>query len=136
MANLINIEQFKCDYSPNLLPVTAIMSNSTNLNYTGDLVSLSDNFNFEGGDDYDGRFDITVSAKSGSPSLIGVILEISGGTAGTNKVFTGYIQTAPTPPYDQSLLLDFFSLAAFLSNGGRIYAKEDTGSVTITRLKI
>jgi len=88
------------------------------------------------GDDWDGRFDITVSSKSGSPSFIEVILDISGSTAGTNKVFTGYIQTSPTVPYDQSLLLDFFSLSTFLANGGRIYAKVDSGSVTITRRNI
>ena len=88
------------------------------------------------GDDYDGRFDVTISAKSGSPSYIEVILDISGSTAGTNKVFTGYIQTGSATPYDQSLPLDFFSLATFLSNGGRLYAKVDTGSVTLTRRNI
>jgi hypothetical protein len=88
------------------------------------------------GDDYDGRFDVTISAKSGSPSYIEVILDISGSTAGTNKVFTGYIQTGSATPYDQSLPLDFFSLTTFLSNGGRLYAKVDTGSVTLTRRNI
>lgn len=88
------------------------------------------------GDDYDGRFDVTISAKSGSPSYIEVILDISGSTAGTNKVFTGYIQTGNATPYDQSLPLDFFSLTTFLANGGRLYAKVDTGSVTLTRRNI
>lgn len=88
------------------------------------------------GDDYDGRFDVTISAKSGSPSYIEVILDISASTPGSNKVFTGYIQTGSAVPYDQSLPLDFFSLTTFLANGGRLYAKVDTGSVTLTRRNI
>jgi hypothetical protein len=88
------------------------------------------------GDDFDGRFDLTVTSKTGSPSLIEVIIDISGGVAGTNKVFTGYINTVGSPPYDQSLPLDYFSLATFLSNGGKLYAKTDTGSVTIGRRNI
>ena len=88
------------------------------------------------GDDFDGRLDLTVNSKTGSPSLIEVIIDISGGVAGTNKVFTGYINTVGTTPYDQSLSLDYFSLATFLSNGGKLYAKTDTGSVTIGRRNI
>jgi ribosomal protein S18 len=82
------------------------------------------------GDDYDGRLDLTFTAKSGSPEVIEVIIEISGGTAGTNVVFTGYIHTAPVP-YRQSVYLDFFSLTTFITNGGKIYIRTDTGTVTV-----
>jgi hypothetical protein len=88
------------------------------------------------GDDYDGRFDVTVTAKSGTPTLIELIIDISGTTAGTNKAFTGYIQTGGTIPYSQSIDLDYFSLATFLTNGGKLYAKVDSGSVTIGRRNI
>jgi hypothetical protein len=88
------------------------------------------------GADYDGRLDIKVLTKAGSPNLIEVIIDISGGTAGTNKVYTGYIQTGGVIPYDQTLPLDFFSLSTFLANGGKIYARTDTGSVTIGDRKI
>lgn len=83
------------------------------------------------GDDYDGRLDVTITAKSGSPTLIELIADISGSTAGTNVVFTGYIQTGGTIPYNQSLILDFFSLNTFLANGAKLYAKVDTGTITI-----
>lgn len=83
------------------------------------------------GDDYDGRLDVEVTAKSGSPNHIEVIVDISGSTAGTNVVFTGYMQTSASTPYKQSLMLDFYTLSTFLANGGKIYAKVDTGSVTI-----
>lgn len=88
------------------------------------------------GDDFDGRFDCTITAKTGSPTLIEFIIDISGATAGTNKAFTGYIQTGGTIPYDQSLPIDFFALSTFLANGGRLYAKVDTGSITIGRRNI
>lgn len=88
------------------------------------------------GDDYDGRFDITVTARTGSPTLIEVIADISGGVAGTNKILTGYIQTGGTTPYDQSLNLDFFTLSTALTNGVRIYARVDTGTITIGRRNI
>jgi hypothetical protein len=88
------------------------------------------------GDDYDGRLDVTVTAKSGSPALMDVILDISGGVAGANKIYTGYIQTGGTVPYDQSLYLDFFTLATAVTNGAKIYAKVDSGSITIGRRNI
>lgn len=88
------------------------------------------------GDDYDGRLDITVTAKSGSPTLMDVIMDISGSTAGTNKIYTGYIQTGGTVPYDQSLYLDFFTLSTALANGAKIYARVDSGSITLGRRNI
>jgi len=88
------------------------------------------------GDDYDGRFDCTITAKSGSPTLIEFIIEISSGAAGTNKAFTGYIQTGGTIPYDQSLDLDYFSLTTFVTNGGRLFMKTDAGTITIGRRNI
>ncbi len=88
------------------------------------------------GDDYDGRLDLTVTARTGSPTLMDVILDISGGVAGTNKIFTGYIQTGGTLPYDQSLYLDFFTLTTALTNGAKIYARVDTGTITLGRRNI
>jgi hypothetical protein len=88
------------------------------------------------GDDYDGRFDLTVTAKTGSPTLIDFIIDISGAAAGTNKAFTGYIQAGGTIPYSQSIDLDYFSLSTFITNGGRIYARTDAGTITIGRRNI
>lgn len=88
------------------------------------------------GDDYDGRFDCTITAKTGSPTAIELIIDISGGTAGSNKAFTGWLQAIGTAPYDQSMPLDFFALETFKTNGGKIYARTDTGTVTIGRRNI
>lgn len=88
------------------------------------------------GDDYDGRFDLTVTAKTGSPTAIELIIDISGSTAGSNVAFTGWLQAIGAPPYNQSMPLDFFTLTTFLTNGGKVYAKTDTGTVTIGRRNI
>jgi len=88
------------------------------------------------GDDFDGRFDCTITAKTGSPTAIEFIIDISGATAGSNKAFTGWIQAIGNAPYDQSLPIDYFALATFLANGGRLYARTDTGMVTIGRRNI
>jgi len=88
------------------------------------------------GDDFDGRFDCTITAKTGSPTAVEFIIDISGATAGTNVAFTGWIQAIGTAPYNQSLPIDYFALTTFLANGGRLYARVDTGTVTIGRRNI
>ena len=79
---------------------------------------------------------MTVTAKTGSPTAIELIIDISGSTAGSNVAFTGWLQTIGTPPYNQSMPLDFFALTTFLTNGGKVYAKTDTGTLTIGRRNI
>jgi len=88
------------------------------------------------GDDYDGRLDVTIDSKTGSPTYLEVIIDFAGSTPDTLRAFTGYIQTAKTPPFKQSLGLDFFTGDTFLSNGGKIYARTDTGSWTISNRNI
>lgn len=88
------------------------------------------------GDDYDGRLDLTIDSKTGSPSYLEVIIDFAGSTPDTLRAFTGYIQTAKTPPFRQSLGLDFFTGDTFLANGGRIYARTDAGSWTISNRNI
>ena len=84
------------------------------------------------GDDYDGRLDVFVSSKTGSPSYLEVIIDFADSTPDTLRAFTGYIQQAKNPPFNQSLHLDFFTLDTFFANGGRFYARTDAGSYTIT----
>jgi len=83
------------------------------------------------GDDYDGRLDIRVTGRTGTPTYIEFIIDISGSTPDTNRVFTGYLLSTNTTPYRQDLPIDFYTLATFKANGGKIYARVDTGTVTI-----
>ncbi|QQV90419.1 hypothetical protein Harreka1_12 [Olleya phage Harreka_1] len=88
------------------------------------------------GDDYGGRLDITVDSKTGSPNYLEVIIDFAGSTPDTLRAFTGYIQQGKTPPFRQSLALDFFTGDTFLANGGKIYARTDSGSWTISTRNI
>ena len=83
------------------------------------------------GDDYDGRLDIQVTGRTGSPTYIEFIIDIGNSTPDTNRVFTGYMLSTNATPYRQNLPLDYFSLLTFVSNGGKVYARVDTGTVTI-----
>jgi len=103
---------------------------------TGTLFASNKITPISAGDDHDGRLDLTVTARTGSPTFMEFIIDISGGVAGTNKAFTGYLQTGGTVPYDHSLALDYFSLSTFLANGGKLYARVDSGSITIGRRNI
>ena len=83
------------------------------------------------GDDYDGRLDLTITAKTGTPNHIEFIIDIGNSTPDTNRVFTGYLLTSNSTPYKQSVPIDFFTLSTFVTNGGKIYARVDTGTATI-----
>jgi len=83
------------------------------------------------GDDYDGRMDIQVTARTGSPTYIEFIIDISGSTPDTNRVFTGFMLSTNATPYRQNIPIDFFTLATFIANGGKVYARVDTGTITI-----
>lgn len=85
------------------------------------------------GDTYTGRIDLTVEAESGSPTFIEVIIDFGTGAAGLSKAFTGYVQTGGKIPYDQSIN---FNIETFVANGGRIFMRVDTGSVTIGKRNI
>jgi len=83
------------------------------------------------GDDYDGRFDIEVTGRTGSPTYIEFIIDIGNSTPDTNRVFTGYMLSANATPYRQNLPIDFYTLSTFVTNGGKVYARVDVGTITV-----
>lgn len=101
-----------------------------------DLVSDNKITPIAAGDDYDGRLDLTIDSQSGNPNYIEIIIDFAGGAPDTLRAFTGYLQDAKTPPFKQSLPLDFFTGDTFLANGGTIYARTDAGSFTISTRNI
>ena len=125
------------------ITIDALGSNVTNwlpleIRGVSELISGSVITPISAGDDYDGRLDLTVDSKTGSPSYLEIILDFGGSTPDTLRAFTGYMQSAKTPPFKQSIPLDFFTGTTFLANGGKIYARTDAGSydVSIRNLKI
>ena len=84
------------------------------------------------GDGYTMRLDLTISAKTGSPNGLDFILDIGGGATPSNIFIERVISTFKTTPYKVSVAFPFYTLATFKTNGGQIFLKTDTGTVTIT----
>lgn len=84
------------------------------------------------GDSYNLRLTLPVTAKSGSPTLLQVDVDIGGGATPTNLVVNLDIALTKTPPYTISVAIPIFCLTTFLTNGGQIFLKTDTGTIDIT----
>lgn len=83
------------------------------------------------GDAYDARLDITITAKSGNPDVITLVLDIGGGVTISINVFEVSTSIAKTVPFKTSIPLTFFSLSTFVANGGQIFLSTDVGSATV-----
>lgn len=88
------------------------------------------------GDSYDVRLDLEITGKSGSPTIIDLVLDIGAspdGTGGTGSILivNRIISTSKSTPYSISVGFPIFSLSTFVSNGGSFWLSTDTGTVTI-----
>lgn len=83
------------------------------------------------GDSYDLRVDLEVISDSGNPTEIDLVLDIGGGASPTIVVVSDNKQISKTAPYDLNFTFPMFSLSTYISNGGQIFVKTDTGSVTV-----
>ena len=83
------------------------------------------------GDGYTMRIDLTITARSGVPTLLNFQLDIGGGAAPTIVIVDRVIGTPKTPPYNISVAFPIFSLATFKTNGGQLFLSTDTGTLTI-----
>jgi len=88
------------------------------------------------GDSYDLRLDFTVTGKTGSPTLIDVVLDIGGGASPTIDVVSRVVNTSKSPPFNVSIGFPIFSLNTFVTNGGQIFLRTDTGTVTVSKRSI
>jgi len=84
------------------------------------------------GDQYDLRIDLPVTGKTGSPTLLTLELDISGAASPTTVIVSRDISTSKTPPYTISVGFPIFTLSSFVTNGGQLFFKTDTGTVDIT----
>lgn len=84
------------------------------------------------GDSYDIRLDFTIDAKTGSPTVLDLVLDIGGAAAPSINIVTRAISLSKTPPYSLSLGFGTFSLNTFVTNGGQFFLRTDTGTVDIT----
>ena len=84
------------------------------------------------GDSYDLRLDFTINAKTGSPTLLDLVLDIGGGASPTINIVNRTISLVRTPPYTISVGFPIFCLGTFLTNGGQFFVNTDTGTVDVT----
>lgn len=83
------------------------------------------------GDGYALRLDLTVNSDTGNPTYIEFELDIGGAATPTTTIVNRVIGLPKTPPFDLSISFHYFSLSTFLSNGGQLFLKTDTGTVTV-----
>lgn len=88
------------------------------------------------GDAFDLRIDLTITAKTASPTRIDLILDIGDGAGITIPIVERVIATVKTPPYNIDIGFPIFTLDTFVANGGRIFLSTDTGTVTISNRSI
>ena len=84
------------------------------------------------GDSYDLRLDFTVASKTCTPTYLDMAFDIGGGVSPTIPIVQRTISLNKTPPYSISIGFPLFSLSTFVSNGGQIFMKTDTGSLDIS----
>ena len=88
------------------------------------------------GDGYTLRMDLEIESKTGAPKGLDVILDIGGGATPTIIEVERIVGLEKTAPYRVSIAFPYFTLASFKTNGGQIFLKTDSGTITISKRKV
>jgi len=84
------------------------------------------------GDAYDIRFSMTITAKTASPNVIDVVLDIGGAAGITINVAEVQIPVITSVPFNITGAIPIFCLGTFVTNGGRLFLATDAGTLTVT----
>lgn len=85
------------------------------------------------GDSYDLRIDLPITAETASPTELTLEFDIGGAAAPSIVILSRYIGTGKSTPYTVSIGFPILALTSTtVNNGIQVFAKTDTGSVTIT----
>ena len=82
-------------------------------------------------DAYHLRVDIPVTGETGNPADITVQLDIGGTSSPTVPIVTWFAKGGKSLPYTLTESLAIFCRSTFLANGGQIFIKTDTGTLTL-----
>jgi hypothetical protein len=82
------------------------------------------------GDSFDMRVQLIIDALAGNPTELTIILDIGGGA--TPSIIIAQ-DTKPVRGLTEPVIFSFpiFTLGTFIANGGQIFLKSDTGTITI-----
>jgi hypothetical protein len=83
------------------------------------------------GDSYSVRLDLPVTAESGNPKEITLVLDIGGTGSITIPIATRYEAVGRAVPYTLSIATNIFDRTTFLANGGDLFLSTDIGTVTV-----
>lgn len=88
------------------------------------------------GDAYDVRFTLEVTAKTGSPNVIEVVLDIGVGAGITIAIAEAQIPVVTSPTFTITGSFPIFALSTFNTNGGRLFLSTDAGTLTVANRSI
>ncbi|MEL7422971.1 MAG: hypothetical protein AAFN81_08280 [Bacteroidota bacterium] len=82
-------------------------------------------------DCYEVNLTLPINTETGVPTEITVQLDIGGGASPSNVITSWFAEAGKTTPYILSIPLTVFTRATFLANGGQVFIKTDSGTVTL-----
>ncbi len=82
-------------------------------------------------DCYDLRLDLPITNETGSPAEITIQLDIGGASSPTIPITTMFSSVGKSTPYTITMAVPVFCRSTFFANGGQIFVKTNSGTVTL-----
>lgn len=88
------------------------------------------------GDAYDVRVTLELTAKTASPNVIDIVLDIGGAAGITIPIAQVQIPVVATVPFTVTGAIPIFCLTTFVTNGGTLFFSTDAGTLTVAARSI
>jgi hypothetical protein len=88
------------------------------------------------GDAYDIRVTLELTAKTASPNVIDIVLDIGGAAGITIPIAQVQIPVVATVPFTVTGAIPIFCLTTFVTNGGTLFFSTDAGTLTVAARSI
>ena len=88
------------------------------------------------GDAYDVRVTLEITAKTASPNVIDIVLDIGGAAGITIPIAQVQIPVVATVPFTVTGAIPIFCLSTFVTNGGSLFFSTDAGTLTVAARSI
>ena len=88
------------------------------------------------GDAYDVRVVLEITAKTASPNIIDIVLDIGVGAGITIPIAQVQIPVVASVPFTVTGAIPIFCLSTFVTNGGSLFFSTDAGTLTVAARSI
>ena len=88
------------------------------------------------GDAYDVRVSLEITAKTASPNVIDIVLDIGGAAGITIPIAEVQIPVVTSVPFTVTGAIPIFCLSTFVTNGGTLFFSTDAGTLTVAARSI